>query len=149
MRSAAEQRPALDVRAGSAMRSILVGTRAERQGLRERLRELGARVEVVAEFESLADACASATSADVILLGPPQHQNDLEEEGLFVESLTARELEVLEHVAMGLSNKGVAERLEISDQTVKFHLASIAGKLGAANRTDAVRLAVRRGLITL
>ena len=44
---------------------------------------------------------------------------------------------------------GIAERLGISDQTVKFHVASISGKLGAANRTDAVRLAVRRGLITL
>ena len=43
----------------------------------------------------------------------------------------------------------IAERLGISDQTVKFHVASIFGKLGAANRTDAVRRAVRRGVITL
>jgi FixJ family two-component response regulator len=40
-------------------------------------------------------------------------------------------------------------RLHISDQTVKFHVSSISGKLGAKNRTDAVRLAVRRGLIAL
>ena len=63
--------------------------------------------------------------------------------------MTTREIEVLELVAEGLPNKTIAARLGISDQTVKFHVASIAGKLGAANRTDAVRRAVRRGLIAL
>ena len=66
-----------------------------------------------------------------------------------VEQLTAREVQVLELLAEGLSNKAIADRLDISDQTVKFHVASISGKLGATNRTDAVRRAVRRGLITL
>jgi DNA-binding NarL/FixJ family response regulator len=65
------------------------------------------------------------------------------------EPLTPREVEVLELLAEGLANKAIAERLGISDQTVKFHVGSISGKLGAANRTDAVRRAVRRGLITL
>jgi DNA-binding NarL/FixJ family response regulator len=65
------------------------------------------------------------------------------------EPLTPREVEVLELLAEGMPNKAIAERLHISDQTVKFHVASISGKLGAANRTDAVRRAVRRGLITL
>jgi DNA-binding NarL/FixJ family response regulator len=55
----------------------------------------------------------------------------------------------LELVAEGLPNKSIADRLGISDQTVKFHLASIMSKLAAANRTDAVRRAVRGGLITL
>ena len=64
-------------------------------------------------------------------------------------TLSLRETEVLELVAEGLSNKAVAARLGISDQTVKFHLTSLSGKLGAINRTDAVRRAVRRGLITL
>jgi DNA-binding NarL/FixJ family response regulator len=63
------------------------------------------------------------------------------------DTLTPREIEVLELVAQGLPNKAIADRMAISDQTVKFHIASIAGKLGAANRTDAVRRAVRRGLI--
>jgi DNA-binding NarL/FixJ family response regulator len=58
-------------------------------------------------------------------------------------------VQVLELLAEGLPNKAIAARLQISDQTVKFHVASIAGKLGAANRTDAVRRAVRRGLIAL
>jgi len=67
----------------------------------------------------------------------------------FEEPLTAREVQVLELLAEGLPNKAIATRLGISDQTVKFHVSSISGKLGAANRTDAVRRAVRRGLITL
>jgi DNA-binding NarL/FixJ family response regulator len=58
-------------------------------------------------------------------------------------------VQVLELLAEGLPNKRIAERLGISDQTVKFHVSSISGKLGAVNRTDAVRRAVRRGLITL
>jgi DNA-binding NarL/FixJ family response regulator len=56
---------------------------------------------------------------------------------------------VLGLLAEGLSNKTIAGRLGISDQTVKFHVASISGKLGAHNRTEAVRVAVRQGLITL
>ena len=64
-------------------------------------------------------------------------------------ALTPREIQVVELLAEGLSNKSIAARLGISDQTVKFHVASISSKLGAANRTDAVRRAVRRGLITL
>jgi DNA-binding NarL/FixJ family response regulator len=65
------------------------------------------------------------------------------------EPLTSREVQVLELLAEGLANKAIAARLGISDQTVKFHVASISSKLGAVNRTDAVRRAVRRGLITL
>ena len=69
--------------------------------------------------------------------------------GRVIETLTPREVQVLELLAEGLSNKGIAARLGISDQTVKFHVASIAGKLGAESRTAIVRLAVRRGLIAL
>jgi len=63
--------------------------------------------------------------------------------------LTPREMQVLELLAEGLPNKAIARRLDISDQTVKFHVAAICGKLGAANRTDAVRLGITRGLVSL
>jgi DNA-binding NarL/FixJ family response regulator len=65
------------------------------------------------------------------------------------EPLTPREREVLDLVSHGLSNRQIAERLAISEHTVKFHVASICGKLGAASRTDAVSRGVRRGLVTL
>src|SRR5260370_473742 len=95
--------------------------------------------------ESPAEATALPT-ADAILIAAPRAGG---EDTRMVERLSSRETEVLELLAEGLSNKGIAARLGISDQTVKFHVASIGGKLGAANRTDAVRLAVRRGLVAL
>jgi NarL family two-component system response regulator YdfI len=66
-----------------------------------------------------------------------------------VEPLTARETEVLQHLAQGLANKQIAALLSISEHTVKFHVSSIYSKLGAANRTEAVRIGARRGLILL
>lgn len=66
-----------------------------------------------------------------------------------IEPLTERELEVLQLLAQGMANKQIALKLKISEHTVKFHVSSIYTKLGAANRTEAVRLGVRRGLILL
>jgi two-component system, NarL family, response regulator YdfI len=65
------------------------------------------------------------------------------------EALTPREREVLQMLASGLANKEIAAKLSISDHTVKFHVASILGKLGASTRTEAVTLAIRRGLVLL
>lgn len=65
------------------------------------------------------------------------------------EPLTARERQVLELLGQGLSNKLIARQLTISEHTVKFHVSSTYAKLGAANRTEAVSQAARRGLITL
>ena len=64
-------------------------------------------------------------------------------------SLTPREREILEMIAEGMSNRIIAGRLGISSQTVKFHVASILAKLGAASRTEAVTFGVRQGLIAL
>jgi DNA-binding NarL/FixJ family response regulator len=66
-----------------------------------------------------------------------------------VEPLTPRESEVLQMLASGLGNKEIAAKLGISEHTVKFHVASILGKLGAASRTEAVSLGIRRGLVLL
>jgi DNA-binding NarL/FixJ family response regulator len=65
------------------------------------------------------------------------------------EDLTRREIEVLSLVAEGLSNKGIAQRLTISEHTVKFHLNAVMGKLGVQSRTAAVVRATRLGLIAL
>jgi DNA-binding NarL/FixJ family response regulator len=62
---------------------------------------------------------------------------------------TPRELEVLRFLAEGLTNKAIAPRLGISEHTVKFHVNSILGKLGAQSRTEAVVRATRLGLISL
>ncbi len=78
----------------------------------------------------------------------PLHVQSVHEEDSD-EVLTMREREVLELVSQGLSNKLIARHLQISEHTVKFHISSVSAKLGAASRTDAVRLGLRKGLITL
>jgi DNA-binding NarL/FixJ family response regulator len=65
------------------------------------------------------------------------------------DSLTEREIEVLRHIADGGSNKIVADRLAISEETVKGHVRNILGKLGANDRTHAVTIALARGIIEL
>jgi DNA-binding NarL/FixJ family response regulator len=65
------------------------------------------------------------------------------------EPLTARESEVLRFLADGLGNKEIAIRLGISEHTIKFHIRSILGKLGASSRTEAVSRGLRSGLIEL
>jgi DNA-binding NarL/FixJ family response regulator len=65
------------------------------------------------------------------------------------ESLTAREIGVLRHIAGGNRNRDIAELLFISEETVKVHVKHIMEKLGASDRTEAVAIAVRRGIIQL
>ena len=140
------------------MRAILVGP----PGVRDRLRwDLETRsIEVVGEFDTIVDARRAGLDADIVVSTPEpatrasgfgvrdSRQNG-DRDRVFEEALTHRELEVLELLAEGLPNKGIADRLGISDQTVKFHIASIMGKLGASNRVETVRRAVRRGLLSL
>jgi two-component system, NarL family, response regulator YdfI len=66
-----------------------------------------------------------------------------------LEPLTPREQEVLQMLSSGLANKEIAAKLQISDHTVKFHVASILGKLGVSTRTEAVTAGIRRGLVML
>jgi DNA-binding NarL/FixJ family response regulator len=70
-------------------------------------------------------------------------------EHLSDEALTAREIEVLRHIAGGNRNRDIAERLFISEETVKVHVKHIMEKLGASDRTQAIAIAVRRGIIQL
>jgi DNA-binding NarL/FixJ family response regulator len=132
-------------------RVLLVGSPAQRAELRARL---NASADIAGEFSTLAAARRSGIEVDALIVAPAHEEprprassNELEE--TIDEALTPREVDVLELLAEGLPNKAIAARLGISDQTVKFHVASISAKLGATNRTDAVRRAARRGLITL
>lgn len=65
------------------------------------------------------------------------------------EELTSRETEVLHLMTAGLTNREIGSTLGISEHTVKFHIASIFGKLGTSTRTEAVTEGIRRGLILL
>jgi DNA-binding NarL/FixJ family response regulator len=74
------------------------------------------------------------------------HKNRFQGEGM-VESLTEREMEVLEAVAKGWSNKEVSEALHISPHTVQVHLGNVFGKLNVKTRTEAVLYAIRQGWV--
>ena len=124
------------------MRVVLVGPSFTRQRLRDRLPD---GIEVAGEAATLGGARSSSPDVDAYLVAVAAAADD---EPL-VEPLTPREIQIVELVADGLSNRGIADRLGVSDETVKFHLGSIFGKLGASNRTDAVRRALRRQLIPL
>jgi DNA-binding NarL/FixJ family response regulator len=65
------------------------------------------------------------------------------------EELSPREAEVLQLLSLGLLNKEIGARLEISKHTVKYHISSIFAKLGASNRVEAIRAGIRRGLLEL
>ncbi len=66
-----------------------------------------------------------------------------------LEELTPREKDALMLLAQGKQNKEIAAELDITERTVKFHISSILAKLGAGNRTEAVRIAVQQGLVEL
>jgi DNA-binding NarL/FixJ family response regulator len=99
---------------------------------------LFAALRAVAEGLVVLDGAAAET-----LLRPRAEPDAL------TEALTPRELEVLQLVAEGLSNKVIAGRLGISEHTAKFHVNAILGKLGAQTRAEAVAQAARLGLLLL
>jgi two-component system nitrate/nitrite response regulator NarL len=98
-------------------------------------------------------AALLAVSQGLIALDPAMADVVRSPKGLLppplAEELTPRELEVLQLLAEGLSNKAIAYRLDISEHTVKFHVNAILGKLSAQSRTEAVVQATRLGLIIL
>jgi DNA-binding NarL/FixJ family response regulator len=79
---------------------------------------------------------------------PPQIAMQIAEH-VAEEALSQRELEVLRHVAEGNRNRDIGELLHISEETVKVHLKHVMEKLGASDRTQAVAIAVRRGIMHL
>ena len=125
------------------MEVILVGSDAERARVRARA---PADLVIVGEAPTMAAARALHREADAWIVAIPRVSADVDFPS---EPLTPREREVLDLLAEGMPNKEIAARLGISAETAKFHVAAICGKLGAANRTEAVRVALRRGLLTL
>jgi DNA-binding NarL/FixJ family response regulator len=113
----------------------------------------------VAEAALAARLASEATRAGWIVVGRPEDAGaprtrpgpspawDGEAASAPVEALTPRELDVLALLAEGAGNRAIAERLGISDHTVKFHLSAIFGKLDVTTRTAAVRKALRLGWI--
>ena len=101
-------------------------------------------------------AAIHAAYTGLVLLDPAVAQQIVERIGSpasqippSYESLTPRENEVLAMLAEGLANREIADRLGVSDHTIKFHISSILDKLGASTRTEAVTLGLRMGLIVL
>jgi DNA-binding NarL/FixJ family response regulator len=125
------------------LRVVLVGPAEQRARLRLALENTS--IEIADEALTVEEARGRAPAIDAYLVAA----EDTTRRFLKGEELTPRELDVLRLLAEGLANKTIAVQLGISDQTVKFHVASIVGKLGAANRTAAVRLAIRKGLVEI
>lgn len=105
--------------------------------------------EIVAAVHAVGEGLWVGAPGLVKTLMRPQRRGDGPAEESVIESLTAREREVLQLMAEGLANKQIAMRLSISEHTVKFHLSSLYGKLGVASRTEAVKRGLGLGLITL
>jgi two-component system nitrate/nitrite response regulator NarL len=114
----------------------------------------GARAVLIQDVEaSVLGAAVRAVARGLLVIAPEfgsaataLRERDV---GVLVEDLTPRELEVLQVLAEGRSNKEIAQRLGVSEHTVKFHIDSILGKLDAHTRTEAVTRAARQGLIIL
>lgn len=129
---------------------------------------LGARGYLLrdASAEELANAIRAAHTGtfvlhplltDALLAPPPPAEDESDSHPApddargeeLIEPLSERELDVLRLITRGLSNKQIASELVITEHTVKFHIRAILGKLGAANRTEAVILALQKGLVNL
>lgn len=99
-----------------------------------------------ASSDQIIHAIKSVASGLMVFDSAMLHRPDEEP---VAEALTPRENEVLRLLADGLGNKEIAARLNISEHTIKFHIRSILGKLGASSRTEAVSRGLRSGLIEL
>jgi DNA-binding NarL/FixJ family response regulator len=98
-------------------------------------------------FEAVRVVNAGGSLLQPIVMTKLMRHISQREDAKSVETLSPREHEVLQLMARGLQNKEIAAELVISERTVKFHVSSILGKLGAGNRTEAVTMALQQGLI--
>jgi DNA-binding NarL/FixJ family response regulator len=107
----------------------------------------GGMLRMDASSEQIVQAIKSVAAGLMVFDGAPMPERP--DEDILFEPLTPRESEVLRLLADGLPNKEIASRLSISEHTIKFHIRSILGKLGASSRTEAVSRGLRSGLIEL
>jgi len=119
---------------------------AVRNGVRAILPRDASPAAVLAAIEAAASGLAAVDPRDLEPLLTPASAAPLSADP---PALTARELEVLRMLAEGAANKTIAWKLNISEHTVKFHVASILSKLNASTRTEAVTRGIRTGLILL
>lgn len=133
--------------------SLAASSAALREGVRAVLPNDVSPEQLVAALQAAASGLLVLHPAQAAVqvttngFGPvPARTRELNE---LAEPLTTRESEVLQMLASGLGNKKIAAKLAISEHTVKFHVASILGKLGAATRTEALSIGIRRGLVLL
>ncbi len=120
-----------DLRIVSALRAGVQGVIVRRSGASE-----------------IMDALRAAQSGSLVL-NPSTTELLMQQLQPQTDQLSARELDVLRALARGLPNKLIAQELFISEHTVKFHIRSILDKLNAGNRTEAVRIGLERGLISI
>jgi DNA-binding NarL/FixJ family response regulator len=118
---------------------------ALRLGVRAVLRPDASAAEILAAIEGAAAGLAliDPVELEALLANAPQPVAES------AAPLTGRELEVLRMLADGAANKAIAWKLDISEHTVKSHVAQILGKLQAGTRTEAVTIGIRQGLILL
>ena len=119
---------------------------ALRAGVRAVLRRDASPAEVLAAVEAASNGMAVLDPHELEALLSASSPAPISAEA---SVLTPRELEVLGMMAEGTANKNIAWKLGISEHTVKFHVASILGKLHASTRTEAVAIGMRKGLILL
>jgi DNA-binding NarL/FixJ family response regulator len=141
-----------DAASGAAVVLLVHGAAAEwadtlRQGVKAVLPSNVSAAQIAAAIEAAAGGLVVLHPSEVESFVPLQKVNEFPE--TLAEALTPREIEVLRLLAEGLGNKEIAARLGISEHTVKFHVASVMGKLGAGSRTEAVTLGIRRGVVLI
>ena len=118
-----------------------------RQGVKGVLPSNATGSQMSAAIEAAAAGLVVVHPSEVESFFPLKRVNETSE--IPPEPLTPREIEVLRLLADGLGNKEIASRLGISEHTVKYHVTSIMGKLGAASRTEAVTLGIRHGIVLI
>lgn len=124
-----------------------VAPEAFRRGARAVLPSSMAGSQIASAIEAVAAGLGVFDPGTIEQLSPLYAMNSPTES--LPESLTAREKEVLRAMAEGLANKEIGARFGISENTVKFHVASVMGKLGAGSRTEAVMLGIRHGIVLI